>query len=248
MSGSIEGTTAVARAERRRLRRTAFGSALAGASVAVLLGGGAMVWASDSFTDVPSTNAFHDEIGWMKDSGISTGFNGGTIYKPGDAVSRQSMSAFMFRLAQFVTPDVVTMSGAANQTISSATFTNVTNGDAHVQIPPGSTTDVLVTFTTQNRCIEGDFPADAIETCQLKLEHDGSVLFPGARTFTIRPADGGTVTTTTVSWVVPNLPGGLVGHHFQVQGMATQDDGDIDTSFNLQNTLIVAVPYIDPTL
>jgi hypothetical protein len=53
--------------------------------------------ATPTFSDVPHTNPFFTEIEWMADEGITNGFPGG-LYKPGQAVSRQAMSAFMFRL------------------------------------------------------------------------------------------------------------------------------------------------------
>ncbi len=55
-----------------------------------------------SFTDVPVGASFFKEIEWMKFTGITTGTpngNGTFSYKPTDSVSRQSMSAFLYRLA-----------------------------------------------------------------------------------------------------------------------------------------------------
>ena len=54
-----------------------------------------------SFTDVPSERPFYKEIEWMKSEGISTGtaVAGGFAYAPGDGVSRQAMSAFLYRFA-----------------------------------------------------------------------------------------------------------------------------------------------------
>jgi hypothetical protein len=49
------------------------------------------------FPDVPTGHPFCKEIKWMKDTGVSIGFGDGS-YHPGDAVSRQAMSAFMFRV------------------------------------------------------------------------------------------------------------------------------------------------------
>jgi hypothetical protein len=49
------------------------------------------------FPDVPTGHTFCKEIKWMKDTGVSTGFADGS-YHPGDVVSRQAMSAFMFRV------------------------------------------------------------------------------------------------------------------------------------------------------
>jgi streptogramin lyase len=53
---------------------------------------------SPSFSDVPLSHPFFDEIEWLAEEGITTGFPDGT-FKPSQAVTRQSMSAFMYRLA-----------------------------------------------------------------------------------------------------------------------------------------------------
>jgi DNA-binding beta-propeller fold protein YncE len=54
-----------------------------------------------TFDDVPATHQFYEEIEWMVAEGITTGFSDGT-YRPGTAVSRQAMSAFLARLALIV--------------------------------------------------------------------------------------------------------------------------------------------------
>jgi hypothetical protein len=51
-----------------------------------------------SFDDVSSSHPFFAEVEWMAAEEITTGFGDGT-YRPGAAVSRQAMSAFMYRLA-----------------------------------------------------------------------------------------------------------------------------------------------------
>jgi predicted outer membrane repeat protein len=51
-----------------------------------------------TFTDVATTSDFFTEIEWMAFEGITTGFPG-NLYKPGAEVTRQAMSAFMYRLA-----------------------------------------------------------------------------------------------------------------------------------------------------
>jgi hypothetical protein len=50
------------------------------------------------FGDVTAANPFLHEISWMVDEGIADGFPG-NVFKPAAAVSRQAMSAFMYRLA-----------------------------------------------------------------------------------------------------------------------------------------------------
>ena len=50
------------------------------------------------FRDVSAGNPFNADITWMADQGISTGYSDGT-YRPVAIVTRQAMSAFMYRLA-----------------------------------------------------------------------------------------------------------------------------------------------------
>jgi hypothetical protein len=66
------------------------------------------------FDDVPRDHPFFDEIAWMHDTGLSTGFEDGT-YRPSASVTRQAMAAFLFRLdgepaLPPVIPDVATFS------------------------------------------------------------------------------------------------------------------------------------------
>jgi streptogramin lyase len=68
------------------------------------------------FSDVPFSSPFKLDICWMDGRGISNGYPGGT-YHPTEAVSRQAMAAFMYRLAG--EPDFVP---------SGATFSDVPVG------------------------------------------------------------------------------------------------------------------------
>lgn len=80
---------------RRRLGRM---GVIAGVAATLLVGGAGGALASHQFDDVPDTNPFHDDIGWLSDNGITSGFGDGT-YRPGQPVTRQSMATFMRRLA-----------------------------------------------------------------------------------------------------------------------------------------------------
>jgi hypothetical protein len=51
-----------------------------------------------SFSDVPFDHVFAEEIYWMDEAGIATGYDDGT-FRPGAVVTRQAMSAFMHRYA-----------------------------------------------------------------------------------------------------------------------------------------------------
>jgi hypothetical protein len=78
--------------------------------------------ATPTFADVPANALFFKEIEWMKAQGITNGNvgPGGTLlYLPTDSVSRQAMSAFLYRLdgSPAYTPPAV------------ASFTDVAVGD-----------------------------------------------------------------------------------------------------------------------
>ena len=81
-------------------------------------------WAADSFTDVPDSNIFHEDIEWAKDSGVTKGCNppANTEFCPKDDVSRETMAAFMHRLAinQVVDADKVDGLDAADLTVTAA--------------------------------------------------------------------------------------------------------------------------------
>ncbi|WP_449283287.1 FG-GAP-like repeat-containing protein [Leucobacter sp.] len=53
------------------------------------------------FADVPTSHKFYREIAWMHETGLSTGIkqrSGKPKYAPKDAVSREAMAAFLYRL------------------------------------------------------------------------------------------------------------------------------------------------------
>jgi len=60
--------------------------------------------ASHRFTDVPDSNVFHADISWLADSGVTKGCNppANDKFCPSNAVTREQMSAFMRRLAQYL--------------------------------------------------------------------------------------------------------------------------------------------------
>lgn len=70
-----------------RLAAIVFASALLGGGVAL---------AGSTFSDVPPSHPFHDEIELIAQAGITEGYADGT-YRPADPVSRGAMAAFMSR-------------------------------------------------------------------------------------------------------------------------------------------------------
>lgn len=61
-------------------------------------------WASHRFVDVPDSNIFHTDIGWLADAGVTLGCNppANDEFCPSDVVTRSQMSAFMRRLARYL--------------------------------------------------------------------------------------------------------------------------------------------------
>jgi hypothetical protein len=51
-----------------------------------------------TFPDVPSSHPFFHEIEWLASTGVTSGYPDGT-YRPTATVTRQSMAAFLYRLA-----------------------------------------------------------------------------------------------------------------------------------------------------
>ena len=80
-----------------------------------------------TFADVPTTSGFFKQVEWMADTGISTGTvqpTGKPLYKPSDAVSRQAMAAFLYRMSgdTFVAPSEATF---ADVSTTSTFFTQI---------------------------------------------------------------------------------------------------------------------------
>jgi hypothetical protein len=120
-------------------RRPGLLTIVAVALAASLLGGGVAV-ASDDFSDVGDSHPFHDEIGAIAEAGITTGFDDGT-YRPGVAVSRGAMAAFMARGFGRATLDTGTASNFASGQ-------NVTLGNAFIDAgATGGETDGYVVVT-----------------------------------------------------------------------------------------------------
>ena len=88
MSKSTETTQGVEKpSPRRELRPLKLRHLVGVALVTALFMGPISAFASHQFPDVPDSNLFHDQIDWMSDTGITTGFPDGT-FKPNNNVTR----------------------------------------------------------------------------------------------------------------------------------------------------------------
>jgi hypothetical protein len=88
--------------------------------------------ASHSFTDVPDSHTFHEDIEWMKESGVTRGCNppANTRYCPEDDVKRSQMAAFMKRFAQYLGAEDGTPAQADHATTADSATSATTADDA----------------------------------------------------------------------------------------------------------------------
>lgn len=96
------------------------------------------------FSDVSTSTPFHQEIWWMAQRGITSGYPDGT-FRPGSRVSREAMSAFMHRYAEAATSGFpnpgfrdVPPSHAFFTEIAWAAHEDITQGYADGTFRPGS--------------------------------------------------------------------------------------------------------------
>jgi hypothetical protein len=78
--------------------------------------------ASHSFTDVPDSNTFHEDIAWLADADVTKGCNppANTQFCPDDEVTRGQMAAFLRRLAENQVVDAATAVTAETATNAEA--------------------------------------------------------------------------------------------------------------------------------
>ena len=66
------------------------------AALAMMVLGTGLVLASHQFPDVPTSQPFHDDIEWLVENGITTGYANGN-FGPQDSVTRRPMAPFLKR-------------------------------------------------------------------------------------------------------------------------------------------------------
>lgn len=86
---------------------------------------GAGAGAKRTFPDVNASTPHAEDIAWLAESGISTGYPDGT-FRGGDAVTRQDMAAFLRRLARLMGDE-----SAAESKKYTCSFTDVTDATPH---------------------------------------------------------------------------------------------------------------------
>ena len=173
--------------EATRRRRTPTWLHLLAAIVATaLLTGMTTAWAGHRFGDVPDTNPFHDDIDWLAETGLSSGFADGT-FRPTEPITRQTMAAVLRRSfdQQAGLTATSTSSTVINATKAQGWTTLAGHSGTSVRVPPGTTARVVTTVAVSHFCESGKagglFIAGA-PYCQLRVRIDGADAAPGAVT------------------------------------------------------------------
>lgn len=209
------------------------------ALVTALFMGPISAFASHQFPDVPNSNLFHEQVDWMSDTGITTGFPDGT-FRPNANVTRGQMSAFMFRLynlqAGLTSVDGGTNGGGVGGPGNIDTWETVNGLSTAVSVPPGTTGRINATFTGEVTCNSGDNTLVVIivtrASCDFRFLINGNQMSPGVYTAVqsldaAETADLGIDTeTATLQAYTGNLNPG--NYTVTVQMMANDNDGNGD--------------------
>jgi hypothetical protein len=126
-------------------RKTLIGGAVALVGLAAAVGGTASWAAGRSFTDVPPSHPFYDEITWAEDQGVVNGYPDGS-FKPGNTVTRQAAAAFLGNYNDAIYVQVSEVNPA-----SSSNFSHQTECDANDRaVAGGGRTDISNLFITDS--------------------------------------------------------------------------------------------------
>jgi hypothetical protein len=196
--------------------------------------------ATHDFPDVPASSPFHDEISWMADTGITTGYPDGT-FRPTEPLTRQAMSAFMQRLYN-LRDDVAVDSAPDLADFDAPIFTPIPGLSTQVTVPPGTTATVIARFGAESHCEDDDNTG----WCSVRILLDGAEMTPTAGVALVFD----TPTTGSASdWWESNMiehwtlevPPGV--HTVTVEG--AEGNGGVDT-FWLAEMTLVAQAILDP--
>lgn len=171
--------------------------ALVGLIAVVAMAIPAAGWAADRFKDVPDTNVFHNDITWLADAGVTLGCNppANDEFCPGDVVKRETMAAFMKRLAVNKVVDAATAVTAED----SDTLDGFDSSEL-VRVYGAKRTNTLsgVTTNTNLASLNAEAPVAGVFliTAVADLEHDCAAAGEGVRGATALKVDGITVVST----------------------------------------------------
>ncbi|MGI9529538.1 MAG: hypothetical protein ACR2NG_07500 [Acidimicrobiia bacterium] len=201
-------------------------------------------WASHTFNDVPDSNIFHEDITWLADAEVTLGCNPPTNdeFCPGDVVRRETMAAFMRRLAENQVVDAKTAIEAEN----ADTLDGMDSTDLMTQAfsLTGGTTTVPASGSADILAMDLEAGSYLINA-RVSLNQNGGT---AGRNITCTLTAGTTVQTLVNFWTEPN--GGIdtlensfmIVHTFDAAGQAVLScAGGANWSGNIVNPAITAI-------
>lgn len=150
-----ESLTAGEDAERPNRRSRRLRKALAAGAAALVLASGTAAFAAPAFNDVPEDHPFYEEIQWMNDTGISTGYPDGGFH-PDEDVSRQAMAAFMQRLYNLQDTTYASVNAGAKQTESTTWSQPAGLSVQNIEVPEGTRGWLHASFDAESICYDGN--------------------------------------------------------------------------------------------
>jgi hypothetical protein len=103
------------------------------------------------FPDVPEDHPFAEDIYWLAQTGVTTGYADGT-FRPEEPVTRQQMAAFLHRFHQLDDTVHATPETGGPFTTSSPTWVQVPGAQVEFTIPQGMDGTLLATFSSETLC------------------------------------------------------------------------------------------------
>ncbi|MGA7273121.1 MAG: S-layer homology domain-containing protein [Acidimicrobiia bacterium] len=213
------------------------------AALAMLIVTPLAVVASDVFTDVPSTNTFHDDITWLANAGVTKGCNppANTLYCPSDNVTREQMAAFMHRLAVNKVVDAATAQEADHAaSADSATDSNKLGGEG----PSAYLTYVNADACSFSECTDSAAFAIASQA-SVTVNLRASGVLEIASSFTAFGSGGGTNVVQMWAAIDQTQNGGCGSWFFApgqaVPGSFATEDNNNDDAASLATTTAVNI-------
>lgn len=196
-----------------------------------------------TFNDVPVDHPFFNEINWMANTGITEGFPDGS-FKPGQAVTRQAMSAFMQRLYDLQDDSSWNINGNGYDGATEAQWSDIPGATAVITVPEGVYANISARFTAESLCV-----GPVSEWCSVRIV-TSTTGFDGVQT-ELYPAVGtdfafdyGGVSGTWSAQAMERLGYGDPGTTYYVKAQAQLEGA---TSFFLDDMSFIAETDLQPS-
>ena len=137
-----------------------------------------------SFPDVPPDYWAYNDINWLQDNGISTGFPDGT-YHPEEYVTRAEMAAFLHRTAGVIVAAGIHVSRTETNSLFIDRWFNNVNGDEPILSGSAGLYEIDMGFDVSQRYVVATIDTNYVDTRNAVI----TVSTPGGNTVRVRIND-----------------------------------------------------------